>query len=567
MKGNLEKYIHRFNIDITEIELPEQFNFPFYYEPHRLIELAAEQIQQSHIKPIESIHNFGLDPDMTGLIIGKMFGVLLIKDLNDQIGFLAAFSGKLANSNHIDGFVPTIFDMLDPKGHYKIEEEKISRINDQIELIQSSEKFKNSQKNLSNIQKEMRQDLANLKIDFKQHRKHRRETRQKQKESLSASEYESLHERHKTESIQQQHKIRWAEHNWSIKLKEAQNNLPPEHDELIKLKQLRKSKSNQLQQYLFDQYHFLNQRIESKSLLDIFKERHINQPPAGAGECAAPKLLQFAYQHHLKPLAIGEFWWGASPKSEIRKHGHFYASCKSKCDPILNHMMIGLDVEDNPLTGDDFQGKEIETVFEDDHMMVINKPFDFLSVPGKLITDSVQHRMEQKFPDAKGHIIVHRLDMSTSGLMVIAKTKEAHQKLQRSFIKREVQKTYTALLDGVLESDGGEINLPLRVDLDDRPRQLVCHQHGKPARTIWKKIKSNGSQTLVYFFPVTGRTHQLRMHAAHQDGLNTPIKGDELYGKKSDRLYLHASSLTIQHPITEKRLNFTLMSPFDIEVD
>jgi tRNA pseudouridine32 synthase/23S rRNA pseudouridine746 synthase len=313
-----------------------------------------------------------------------------------------------------------------------------------------------------------------------------------------------------------------------------------------------------LQQQLFKEYAFLNQHKELKSLGEIFNEN----PPAGAGECAAPKLLHFAFQHDLKPIAMAEFWWGASPKSEVRKHAQYYPACTGKCEPILKHMLQGIRTDANPFEINQADGKEIAIVFEDDYLAVINKPAEFLSVPGKQVTDSVYGRMKAKYPDATGPLVVHRLDMSTSGLLIVAKTAEIHKKLQSQFIKRKVQKQYVALLEGIIKEDSGLIVLPLRVDLDNRPNQLVCYDFGKSAQTKWKVIARKNNRTLIHFYPITGRTHQLRVHAAHPLGLNTPILGDDLYGNKANRLHLHAESLTFQHPISKETITITVAADF-----
>jgi tRNA pseudouridine32 synthase/23S rRNA pseudouridine746 synthase len=285
-------------------------------------------------------------------------------------------------------------------------------------------------------------------------------------------------------------------------------------------------------------------------LEEIFK----GNPPAGAGECAAPKLLHFAFKHELKPIAMAEFWWGQSPKGEMRKHQQFYPACTGKCEPILKHMLQGIPMEENPFAINPAEGKELAIVFEDDYLLLVNKPAEFLSVPGKQITDSVQTRIKTLYPNA---MIVHRLDMSTSGLLIFGKTPDIYKKLQAQFIKRNVKKRYVAQLDGVLSEDSGSINLPLRGDLHNRPNQIVCFEQGKPAQTHWEVIERKDNKTLVYFYPITGRTHQLRVHAAHSLGLNTPIVGDDLYGTKADRLHLHAERITFVHPISKEIITFT----------
>ena len=284
----------------------------------------------------------------------------------------------------------------------------------------------------------------------------------------------------------------------------------------------------------------------------IFEEEVHKIPPAGAGECAAPKLLQYAYLNHLEPVAMAEFWWGDSPKTEIRRHGYFYPSCKGKCGPILKYMLQGLNVEPNPLSDACGVETELEIVYEDEYLLVINKPEGLLSVPGKNNADSVFRRMRERYPDATGPMIVHRLDMSTSGLLLIAKSKEVHQNLQAQFKRRTVKKRYIALLDGVILNDEGEINLPICLNADNRPRQMVSWKYGKPAMTQYKVLERLQTRTRVTFYPITGRTHQLRVHAAHPQGLNCPIVGDRLYGRESDRLYLHAEYLEFEHPISSE---------------
>jgi tRNA pseudouridine32 synthase/23S rRNA pseudouridine746 synthase len=306
----------------------------------------------------------------------------------------------------------------------------------------------------------------------------------------------------------------------------------------------------------------LNALGESKNVVDVFAEIGAILPPAGAGECAAPKLLHYAYTNGFKPICMAEFWWGASPKSEVRQHKNFYPACRGKCEPILGHMLRGLDVEDNPMLVNPAEDKEMEIVFEDDYLVVVNKPAEFLSVPGKTISDSVLTRLKERYPNATGPLLVHRLDMSTSGILVAAKTERVHKHLQSQFIRRKVKKRYVALLDGVVAATEGIIDLPLRVDLDNRPHQLVCYEHGKSARTEFRVVRIEGGRTRIHFFPITGRTHQLRVHAAHSLGLNTPILGDDLYGTRAERLHLHAEFIEFTHPISKELINFTIPPVF-----
>ena len=373
---------------------------------------------------------------------------------------------------------------------------------------------------------------------------------------------EILLEELRKESLKQAYFLKDFTRQWEVRLENLQQKVDVFRNRIAFLKEDRKNKSNALQQQLFEQYSFLNAKGEHKSLFDIFKNTVQGKPPAAAGECAAPKLLQYAYQHQLEPICLAEFWWGQSPRSEIRKHKHFYPACRGKCEPILGHMLQGLNVDENPMLVNPAEGVALETVYEDDYIAIVNKPAEFLSVPGITIQDSVYERMRLKYPNATGPLIVHRLDMSTSGLMLIAKDKNVHKSLQSQFIKRTVKKRYVALLNGLVSADEGEIDLPLRVDLEDRPRQLVCYEHGKPAKTQWKVVAKNNDQTKIHFWPITGRTHQLRVHASHALGLNCPIVGDDLYGTKADRLHLHAEWIEFKHPITREMVTFEVAPEF-----
>ncbi|MCU7801528.1 MAG: RluA family pseudouridine synthase, partial [gamma proteobacterium symbiont of Lucinoma myriamae] len=364
------------------------------------------------------------------------------------------------------------------------------------------------------------------------------------------------------ESIKEKNQLRDLKFYWYERVQKAEDNLNRLTSKISFLKNKRKDLSASLQRKLFEQYRFLNEKGNTKSLYDIFKETSQLTPPAGAGECAAPKLLHYAFKWGIKPLAMAEFWWGASPKSAIRKHQNYYAACRGKCQPILKHMLEGIKMDEKPLLTNPAEGKTVDIVYEDNMLLVINKPAEFLSVPGKSIDDSVYLRIKQSYPRATGPLIVHRLDMSTSGLMVIALSREVHKNLQRQFIKRTVKKRYVALLEGLVKEDKGMIDLPLRVDLDDRPRQLVCYEHGKPARTQWEVIQRKNNQTKVYFYPITGRTHQLRVHSAHTNGLNTPILGDDLYGNKANRLHLHAEYIEFNHPVTKELMHFQIEAEF-----
>lgn len=536
--------------DISAIALPEKFTFPFYYEPHELSKIASAELQDYLNTQTDWEHNFGLIEGQKGLVIGKMFGVLVVQNQAGEIGYLAAFSGKLADSNEHQHFVPPVFDMLKQDGFFKQEEKILNQYNRKIEALENDADFILLQNELTSTLLNAEKDKIEKKELSKQNKIIRDEIRIKAEKELDFESYKSIQKKLSKESQLESIQLKQMNHFWKEEIAKAEQKVNDFQAKINQLKEERKAKSAALQQKLFQQYSFLNQNGESKSLGTIFEDN----PPASAGECAAPKLLQYAFAHQLKPIALAEFWWGQSPKSEIRKHGHFYPACTGKCKPILAHMLDGMILDDNPLLQNPAEDKELTFLYDDDYLSVVHKPTEFLSVPGKSIQDSVYSRYKEKFPEATGPLIVHRLDMSTSGILLLAKSTEIYLNLQAQFMKRTVQKRYVALLSGTIEQDSGEINLPLRVDLDNRPNQLVCYQHGKPAKTQWQVIERREHTTLVHFHPITGRTHQLRVHAAHPEGLNSPIVGDDLYGTKTDRLYLHAERLRFWHPVLGKEI-------------
>ena len=428
----------------TDLPKPERFTYPFFYEPHPLCLLAAEEVKQEirRINPKE----------------GKMFGILVVETAQQQLGFLAAYSGLLEGHNDWGYFVPPIFDAQQPNGYFKTREREIM-----------------------------------------------------------ASE---------------------------------------EHKQM----------SQELQTWLFHQYQLLNARGETKDLVDVWQDYHCSErirrkfplPPGGTGDCCAPKLLQYAYKEGLKPICMAEFWWGESPKNLIRHHEQFYPACRGKCKPVLTWMMQGLDVDPSPEeTNTSHLGAEI--VYEDEAVVVVNKPSGMLSMPGRQETYSVATWAEERWP---GSMVAHRLDMSTSGIILVAKTEEAYHALQEQFTERVIKKKYFAIVEGIPKNEHGIVNLPLSSDPMNRPCQIVDHEHGKQAITEYRILATRQDHTLLALWPHTGRTHQLRMHCAHHEGLGCPILGDELYGRKADRLYLQAQAITFVHPVTNKRMHFELPYPF-----
>ena len=556
-----------FKTTLAISELPEKFTFPFYYAPHPIALLAAKELQDYIENQSDFEHNFGIESGKEGLVIGKMFGVLVVQNENGELGYLSAFSGKLAKGNHHDRFVPPVFDILVEDGFFRTQEDIISAINREIESLEQAEDYLFQLKSEECIIQDSQAELAQIKADIKANKQLRDQLRNQYQQELveneiSASEIDVNMQALVKESLKESYYLKDRIQVTKIAIEQTKAKTQLFKDTIDALKEERKVKSAKCQQEIFDHYYFLNNEGQQKSLAAIFQATEDQKPPAGAGECAAPKLLQYAFLHKLKPIALAEFWWGQSPSSEIKKHGQFYPACRGKCEPILGHMLSGIDMDENPMLTNPALGKLLPIIFEDDYLAIVNKPAEFLSVPGKNISDSVYERVRTLYPNATGPIIVHRLDMSTSGLMLVAKTKEVHQHLQCQFLKRTVKKRYVALLDGIVKIPSGEINLPLRVDLDDRPRQLVCYDHGKPALTYFETIDTKKRRTKVYFYPVTGRTHQLRVHAAHPKGLNIPIVGDDLYGTKGERLHLHAESITFRHPISKEIVTFQVDAEF-----
>ena len=585
----IEKRISQGN-QVTEddISLPTKFTYPFQYVPHPLIKLASQEVQaylSTRTDWTEELNH------------GKMFGVLLVQTSLGKTGYITAFSGNLAGSNHHDYFVPPVFDLLRPGDFFKTEESNISAINFKINDLLTSSVYHEAKESVSTKRKEIETELASARNALKEAKEKRDRERSliesntlynnslnsvsstyslskpsilstpKEETSDHGSNSGKGAERLKElikESQFQKAEFKRLERRLKEELHHQEESLLQIENQITALKKERKLRSAALQMKLFQHFQMLNTEGEVKDLCQIFEETRHAIPPAGSGECALPKMLQYAYLHQLKPLAFGEFWIGESPKDEIRHHGQFYPSCKGKCEPILQHMLIGLDVEPNPLTSGKNAEINLKIIYEDQWIVAIEKPSGMLSTPGKETTDSVSERLRKMYPEASGPLLVHRLDMATSGILLAAKSKEMHAKLQALFEARKVHKIYTAVLDGIPTMKEGTITLPLCLNPMDRPRQMVSFEYGKEAVTSYKVIASKNMAALVQFDLKTGRTHQIRMHAAHPLGLNCPIKGDDLYGTHADRLYLHATEVSFIHPITGEQISLTSEVPFEL---
>ena len=514
-------------------------NNPFDYEPHPLCIKATEQVcdylsrQDLWTNEIEA---------------GKMFGVLVCKNDAGQIGFLAAYSGQICGREDWPWFVPAVFDYLQPSGHFKQEESHISDINQKIRQLENAADYLRFQNDLEVAKGQAADEIETYKRmmqESKQRRDDLRHTGIDEQAMIRESQFQKA-------------ELRRMKSRWNDILQDLQQRIQPCLDEISLLKDERKQRSDALQQWLFDNFVLTNYRGEKRSLTSIFSTTPQQKPPSGAGECCAPKLFHYAYTNGLHPLCIAEFWQGRSPLREIRHHNHFYTACRGKCLPILEWMLNWDEVENTHSTKEDLQSRAMKIIFEDTDILVVNKPAGLLSVPGKSKAPSVESLLRESYGQV---FMVHRLDMDTSGLLVVARTPAAYHSLQHQFLHHSIEKNYIALLDGITEYEG-DIKLPVRRDITDRPRQIVDQEHGKPSHTSVRILSYADGKTRVSLTPHTGRTHQLRVHCAHHLGLGLPIVGDPLYGCKSDRLYLHAETLTFTHPVTGKRMSFHAKADF-----
>ena len=648
----------------TSLPSPRQFTYPFCYDVDPLAEAASEELQHY-------IATTGLMSAEKGC--GKMFGVLVVEYKDEegalQRGFLAAYSGLLGGRNDWQYFVPPVFDAQQPDGHFKRTEREISAINREISAIEHDPQYLQSVAQHEETMKRLQAEVEAFKVEVDA-AKARRDARRKSGEPLSEEE--------QAEMVRESQFMKAELRRRRKAMEQANSTFHNPHATLLKSLQLqRKQMSDELQRWLFAAYRMLNAKGEERDLIDIFCEYTHAMPPAGAGDCCAPKLLQYAYQHRLRPVCMAEFWWGESPASEIRHHLHYYPACRSKCLPILTHMLKWLDVAPNPLAQKRHTA-EPRVLYADEYILVVDKPAGMLSVPGKAesvrseFSDSANISVEEYFAqltigtagvvggagiparttapnysdnnsqcrgqesprllqlptnsqfttNSKFLKAAHRLDMDTSGLLVLARTEQAYVELQRQFASRETMKRYEAVLSGVpkhivggygipavaIANTGGYgipavaianscshlyfygqglrqecrsllrlepfaiqfakyssgcISLPLIADINDRPRQRVDMEHGKPAYTLYDIKKVDKGRTLIHLYPKTGRTHQLRVHCAHPLGLACPILGDPLYGiERADRMYLHAAELTFRHPITGEPMHFLSPSGF-----
>ena len=495
---------------------------------------------------------------------GKMFGVLIVESKQPlsntpNLYYLAAYSGQIGGRADWSGFVPAIVDYLQPDGYFKTHEADISELNKQIERQEQNPERSAALEQLSNLQHEAQDNIEAFRQKVIEGRIRRKKIREAQ--TLSDEQEAELVK----ESQFQKAELRRMRQRYKTVLEALSDKVDIFEKPIQEMKRERRNRSDALQHWLFQRFYLLNLHGERRSLIDIFAQTSLRVPPSGAGECCAPRLLQYAFEHQLKPLAIAEFWHGPSPKVEIRHNGHFYPACRGKCLPILTWM---LDIQ-QPTTITHHPTSELPIIYEDDDIVVVDKPARLLSAPGISEYYSVFSIMQQRYPDTDSPLIVHRLDQPTSGLLVIAKTKQAHYLLQQQFLEHQVRKKYVAILEkepSLPQSPQlergleGFISLPMRPDILNRPYQIIDYENGKTAITKYQYL---GNRRIA-LWPQTGRTHQLRVHCAHAEGLNAPILGDELYGSQSaDRLFLHAEEIFFIHPTTGKPLHLQAKAPWE----
>ena len=540
----IEKF-HLLDVDQAAVELPQQFTCPFCYVPHPLALIAVGQVQRY----VASRADWADE-----MAAGKMLGVLVAQDSAGRLGFLAAFSGNLAGSVRHDYFVPPVYDLLDPQGEFKQGEAQITAINHEVERLEQAPEWLMLQNREAEQQRKMSVDISDFKALMARHKQERDQRRQTG--DLTAAEQEALLNQSRFEKAE----LKRIRQRHEAAIREITDEMDRYRHQIDVLKARRRAMSEALQERIFRLFVVSNARGDRRDLVEVFRPLG-TLPPAGAGECCAPRLLNYAYNNHLRPVCMAEFWWGASPVGEVRHRGHFYPACRSKCKPILDFMLEGLDVEENVL-GQPMEDHVLDIVYDDRWLTVLNKPSGMLTVPGKLLEDSLLTRFQEAYPEAHGPIVVHRLDQETSGLVIFAKDKATHKALQQQFEGHTIRKRYVALLDGVLSQDEGVIDLPIRPDVDDRPRQMVDHEHGKSAVTRYHLLERMGRTTRVALEPLTGRTHQLRVHCSHPQGLNCPIMGDRLYGTAAARLMLHAQSITFIHPAIGQELTLECGADF-----
>lgn len=541
-------------------DVPERFPSPFddvapCALARRCAELVMAALRSGHFAPGVSTDVLYRDEG------GKMFGVLVVRDAAGRVGFLQAVSGQVERAWVLEGFVPPAFDVALREAVEPPAEVVVKALTARSEAARTSPALHEARSALKALDVRHAEARAALKRVHAERKRLRRELREHRSQAQETTRDDgrvapnTLDEQSRADDRERRN----LEARFREEREQALTRLKPLERHLAALDRLRPLVSREAMRRIWDSYVFTNFAHETTTLRALFPH---GDPPSGAGDCAAPKLLAHAQRLGLTPIALAEFWWGAPPPAGARVEGMYFPACREKCAPILPFLTRGLDVAPKqtwkPLAHAD---DALPVRHRDTKFLVLDKPAGMLSVPARdeTVTDSLLARVRASYPQA---MTVHRLDLDTSGLLLVALDEDTYRALQRQFLERTIHKQYVAVLDGLIRADQGEVNLPLRVDLDQRPRQVVDFEHGKPALTKWQVLARDAGRTRVAFFPITGRTHQLRVHAAHRDGLNAPIVGDRLYGQPSARLLLHAEVLKFRHPETGEELTVTAPSPF-----
>ncbi len=529
-------------IDTWQKVEAKPFTYPFAYTPDPRCQEAKEIVK----KELEERDE--LQEDIRN---GKMFGVLVCENAEGRQGFIASFSGTLGGRSHQKWFVPPMLDYEQQDGVFKTEEASISELNRAISQRENDNRYVEQKKAITEKVAESALTISELKKRYAEHRQERKKLRTEHPEMKDELDRQSQFEKAE---------IKRTAARLDEELSALRDSIAKYETETEALKTERKRRSNVLQRWLFSRMKAHCADGALLSVWDIFQFAGKSVPPSGTGECAAPKLLNYAFAHKYKPISMAEFWMGTSPKGEIRIEGQFYPACNQKCGPLLSRMMRGMDIEANPLEKSAV-GRPLKILYEDEWLLIVDKPYGLMTVSDVPTQETLMTQV-CAIRNIEGPGYVHRLDMATSGIVVIAKDKETHQAMQHLFENREIKKRYVAIVEGRPKEQRGTIRLPLIPNIDDRPRQMVDFIRGKEAMTEYETIETNGATTRLLLYPLTGRTHQLRIHLASPLGLGCPIVGDNLYGHLGARLMLHSDAIWFIHPRTKKAVHISCTAEF-----
>ncbi len=526
-----------------EETLPQEFTFPFAYRADVLCKEAAERVKE---------YLRGREEWAYELSEGKMIGVMVVENANGERGYIASFSGTLGGKLTHEWFVSPVYDYEEMGGIFKNEESAIGEINRQIEGLMASEEYAVAQKELEETERMAESKIAKARARYSAHRAERKRLRE-------GELTEAKRDRMERESQFEKAEIKRTKRIWADRIDEQKKKVSNIASEIDSLREERKHRSERLQRWLFGKMKLLRADGTSRTVWDIFLNEHRSMPPSGTGDCAAPRLLQYAYGHELRPISMAEFWVGKSPKDSIRHDGQFYPACQSKCGPVLRYMTTGLSLMPNPLVAEN--SDEIEVVYEDKWILIVCKPSGLMTVSDNVENDSLMKRV-RKHREIDGSGYVHRLDMSTSGLVIVAKDRQSHAIWRMMFEKREVSKRYVAIVEGEPKEKKGVICLPISADEENKPLRKVDYENGQEATTRYECTGTSNGRSRLRLYPITGRTHQLRVHTAHSDGLGCPIVGDNLYGTLDSRLMLHAEMIEFTHPMTGRHVRVERLADF-----